>query len=60
MHLGSDVIAITKSRIVKYKFPVNVIDLTGWNKLHFASAQTFMYTKMFAVHDRAHKIRVLM
>ena len=27
-------------------------------KLHFASARTFMYTKMFAVHDCAHKNRV--
>ena len=33
---------------------------TGWNKLHFASAQTFVYTKMFAVHDRAHKNHVFM
>ena len=33
---------------------------TGWNKLHFASTQTFLYTKMFAVHDRAHKNCVIM
>ena len=26
----------------------------GWNKLHFASAQTSVYTKMFAVHDIVH------
>ena len=32
----------------------------GWNKLRFASAQTFVYMKMFAVHDRAHKNCVLM
>ena len=34
--------------------------MSGWNKLFFASARTFMCTKMFAVHDRAHKNRVLM
>ena len=34
--------------------------MTGWSKLHFASERTFMYTKMFAVHDRTHKNRVLM
>ena len=34
--------------------------MSGWNKLVFASARTFMYTKMFAVYDRAHKNRVLM
>ena len=33
---------------------------TGWNKLHFASARAFVYTKMFAVHDRADKNRVVM
>ena len=32
----------------------------GWNKLRFASAQTFVYMKMFAVHDCAHKNCVLM
>ena len=34
--------------------------ISGWNILHFASARTFVYTKMFPVHDRAHKNRVLM
>ena len=33
---------------------------TSWNKLHFASARTFVYTKIFVVHYRAHKNRVLM
>ena len=37
-----------------------ILDVPGWNKLHFASAKTFVYTKMFAVHDRAHKNRVIM
>ena len=27
---------------------------TGWNKLYFASARTFVYTQMFAVYDCAH------
>ena len=34
--------------------------MTGWNKLHFASARTFVYTKMFAVHNHAYKNCVLM
>ena len=34
--------------------------LADWNKLHFASARTFTYTKLFAVHDHAHKNHVLM
>ena len=38
--------------------PLHIL-ITGWNKLHFASARTFVYT-MFAVHDCAHKNRVLM
>ena len=33
----------------------NAFSIARWNKLHFASAQTFVYMKMFAVHDRAHK-----
>lgn len=33
--------------------------MTGWSKLHFASERTFMYTKMFAVYNRAHKNCVL-
>ena len=35
------------------------VTVTGWNKLHFASARTFVYTKMFAVHDYAHKNHAL-
>ena len=38
----------------------NAFSIARWNKLHFASARTFVYMKMFAVHDRAHKNRVLM
>ena len=37
-----------------------IVSYPGWNKLYFASAQTFVYTKMFSVHDRAHKNCVLM
>ena len=29
------------------------IPLTGWNKIYFARAWTFVYTRMFAVHDCA-------
>ena len=36
------------------------VNAAGWNKLHFASARTFINTQMFAVHNRAHKNRVLM
>ena len=45
---------LNEQKILYYK------QYAGWNKLHFASAQTFVYTKMFAVHDCAHKNRVLM
>ena len=32
----------------------------SWNKSHFASARTFVYTKIFAMHNRAQKNPVLM
>ena len=38
----------------------HISQFSSWNKLHFAHTWTFVYMKMFAVHDCAHKNRVLM
>ena len=38
-----------------YQPPSKTPPPSNWNKLHFASARTFAYTKVFTVHDRAHK-----
>ena len=43
-----------------FKLTPNAFSIAGWNKLHFASARAFVYLKMFAVHNRAHKNCVLM
>ena len=38
----------------------HISQFSSWNKLHFAHTWTFVYMKMFAVHDCAHKNHVLM
>ena len=43
-----------------FELTPNAFSIARWNKLHFASARAFVYLKMFAVHNRAHKNCVLM
>ena len=47
-------------KYLKFFLLEEIVLETRWNKLHFASARTFVYTKMFVVHNRAHKNHVLM